>query len=59
MSNTDKIELFMKWYSQSGHWIYSSRGHALNTWATRGIENLPDAPKGVGLYPNVQAWIVS
>lgn len=59
MTNMEIIKEFMQWYSHSGHWIYSSRGHALNVWATRGIENLPDAPKAVGLYPHVQEWIVS
>jgi hypothetical protein len=57
MTNNDRIEIFTRWYSQSGHWIYSTRSHALNTWATRGIENLPDAPRAVGLYPAIQEWI--
>ena len=59
MTNENRIDLFTKWYSQSGHWIYSSRAHALTTWATRGIENLPDAPKAVGLYPSIQEWLKS
>jgi hypothetical protein len=54
MSNLEKIEIFKRWFNQSGHWIYSSRAAALTTWSTRGIENLPDAPKAVGLYPSIE-----
>lgn len=57
MNNTEKIEVFMRWFETSGHWIYASRAAALTTWATRGIENLPDAPKAVALYPVVQKWV--
>lgn len=57
MSNLDRIDIFKKWFSTQGHWIYPTRGAALTTWATRGIENLPDAPKAVGLYPEIQEWV--
>jgi len=57
MSNLEKIEIFKQWFSQSGHWIYSNRAAALTTWSTRGIENLPDAPKAVGLYPSIEQWV--
>ena len=56
-TNLERIEIFTQWFSQSGHWIYPNRAAALTTWATRGIENLPDAPKAVGLYPVIQEWV--
>lgn len=56
MSNLDKIEIFKVWFSTSGHWIYPSRAAAVNTWANRGIENLPDAPQAVGHYPEIYNW---
>jgi hypothetical protein len=59
MSNLNRIEIFTKWYSTQGHWIYPTRGAALTTWATRGIDNLPDAPKAVGLYPEIQEWVTA
>jgi hypothetical protein len=57
MTNLDKIEIFKLWFSNSGHWIYPSRAAAVNAWANRGIENLPDAPQAVGLYPQLTQWV--
>ena len=57
MSNLEKIEIFKRWFSQSGHWIYPNRAAALITWSTKGIENLPDAPNAVGLYPSIEKWV--
>jgi hypothetical protein len=56
MTNLDKIEIFKLWFSNSGHWIYPSRAAAVNAWANRGIENLPDAPQAVGHYPEIYNW---
>lgn len=53
MKDLDRIEIFKQWFNTQGHWIYPTRGAALTTWATRGIDNLPDAPKAVGLYPEI------
>jgi hypothetical protein len=40
----DAWEIFESWYRQHGHWIYRSREHAIETWRTRGIQNLPPYP---------------
>ena len=56
MNNLDRIEIFMKWYSTQGHWIYPTRAAALSTWTTRGIDNLPDAPKDLSI---IQEWVTA
>lgn len=38
------VEMFDKWYSTSGHWIYASRAEAMIQWLRRGIEGLPTHP---------------
>ena len=38
------IELFDRWYSSAGHWIYPSRAEAMMQWMRRGIDGLPKYP---------------
>ena len=41
------IHNFNYWFNWHGHWMYSTKESAFNTWVQRGIVDLDDAPVGI------------
>jgi hypothetical protein len=41
------IHNFNYWFNWYGHWMYSTKESAFNTWVQRGIVDLDDAPVGI------------
>jgi hypothetical protein len=46
MTDQQRAEVFRRWFSSTGHWVYDLRAKAVATWRERGIVNMPDHTPG-------------
>lgn len=41
MTDQQRADSFMSWYSSAGHWVYNGLSDAVRTWRDRGIAGRP------------------